>query len=293
MATLAKPNLMEARRLLLAGLDLHPDRQVPSDLDPNEVGIVGDPAHIGGYHCGTGRLFYRGTALRDYSVIESTRDARGLKANPDWASALDVGQFAVTRGGRTHTLITFSAWLVGLCKAKDPDARDIREVIYSPDGRTVRRWDALGLRDSGDDSHCWHTHISEYRDADGSRMVRLVQRYLRHINGEDDDMQLTDKVRLSPVPGMTFSDKQTTVEGALNATLAYVLQHRNQDSARADALDAKLDLVLAKLNDADPAEIEAKLDALAAAEAARAQADADRDAVLLAAVLDDEAAPAA
>jgi hypothetical protein len=68
-------------------------------------------------------------------------------------------------------------WIVGQCKAGAPDTRDIREVIYSPDGVTVKRWDRLGKRSSGDDSHRDHTHISYHRDAEGRDKVSLFKRF--------------------------------------------------------------------------------------------------------------------
>ncbi|MCW6003847.1 hypothetical protein K1W54_04520 [Micromonospora sp. CPCC 205371] len=176
--TVAKPRLLEARRLLLDHLDMHPGRTVDADLDPAEVGIVGGPSHVRSgtsYHLGKDQLIL---SRRPYSVVESVRDQRGL--NND-ASAIDIGWFRLTTRRGTFDLRHFSRWLVDLCKAGDPDTADIREVIYSLDGKTVRRWDDLGIRSAGDDSHLTHTHGSIYRDADGSCMVRLVTRYLRHI----------------------------------------------------------------------------------------------------------------
>lgn len=184
--TVAKPKLLEARRLLLDRLDAHPGRTVPADLDPAEVGIVGDEDHRGGYHVGRDRL----DPDDDYSVVESARDRRGLAAHPDWASAEDIGWFEVEIGGRTHNLRTFSRWLVKQCEAGAPDTADIREVIWSPDGVRVQRWDRLRRRTSGDSSHRTHTHISEHRDADGSRMVALFRRYITEVL--EDDMSLTD-----------------------------------------------------------------------------------------------------
>ena len=178
--TIAKPKHLEARRLLLTHLDMHPGRVVHNDLDPAEAGIVGDTAHAQGgdsYHLGADQTRARNGRDR-YSVDESPRDRQGLN---NYASGMDVGYFKVTTGRGVFDLFAFSRWLVALCKAGDPDTVDIREVIYSPDGRAVRRWDALGRRSGGDDSHLFHTHISEYRDADGSRMVRLVRRWLVHI----------------------------------------------------------------------------------------------------------------
>jgi hypothetical protein len=132
----------------------------PSDA----LGIVGDPAHVatGGYHEGRVDLAAHGRLGYDYSVVESARDARPTDA----ASALD---FAGTSWWRHLTL-----WLVDQCKAGTPGTDDIREIIYTPDGQTVRRWDRLGIRTSGDDSHLWHTHLSFFRDSEGHRGTFLA-----------------------------------------------------------------------------------------------------------------------
>lgn len=176
--TVAKSKLLEARALLLRYLNLTPGTGPASDLDPAEVGIVGSPAHVAAgtsYHLGRDDLQLD---RRPYSVYESTRDLAGLT---DEASAIDVGEFSIVSRGRTNNLRTFSAWLVSQCRAGASDTVDIREVIYSPDGVTVLRWDRLGRRTSGDSSHTYHTHLSEFRDADGSNMVALFGRYLREI----------------------------------------------------------------------------------------------------------------
>ncbi|WP_435794573.1 hypothetical protein [Micromonospora zamorensis] len=178
--TRAPANLLALRSLLLTHLDNAPG---PDDLDPAEVGIVGDPAHRGGYHCGSDRV-----VKNDYSVVESSRDRAGLTLD---AAALDVGQFEVRSGGRTHTLASFSAWCVAQCAANAADTRDIREIIYSLNGSTVKRWDRLGKRSSGDSSHRWHTHFSFFRDAikAGRDQRPLFRRYLSSIGLlEDDDM---------------------------------------------------------------------------------------------------------
>ncbi|WP_327034722.1 hypothetical protein [Micromonospora ureilytica] len=178
--TRAPANLLAVRSLLLTHLDNAPG---PDDLDPGEVGIVGDPAHRGGYHCGSDRV-----VVGDYSVVESPRDRAGLTLD---AAALDVGMFDVRSGGRTNTLASFSAWCVAQCAANAADTRDIREIIYSLDGSTVKRWDRLGRRTSGDSSHRWHTHFSFFRDAikAGRDQRPLFRRYLSSIGLlEDDDM---------------------------------------------------------------------------------------------------------
>ncbi|MDG4784364.1 hypothetical protein O7626_41120 [Micromonospora sp. WMMD1102] len=184
--TIAPENLKAVRRLLLDHLDIRENSNAyPTDLDPNEVGIIGDPNHRGGYHCGRDRV-----DDDDYSVRESSRDRSGLT---EAASALDIGQWSTTVAGKRHDLRSMSIWLVAQCKAGAADTRDIREVIYSPDGDVVKRWDRLGKRSSGDSSHRWHTHISYHRDATraGRDLTALFRRYLTTIGlaaGEDDDM---------------------------------------------------------------------------------------------------------
>ncbi|MFG1846782.1 peptidoglycan-binding domain-containing protein [Micromonospora carbonacea] len=175
MVTRAPSNLMQVRSLLLTHLDMDPGVARSADLEPNEVGIVADSAHRGGYHCGEDRV-----VTSDYSVVESSRDKAGLS---DYASALDVGWFSVTVNGRTHNLRTFSVWLVGECEANAPDTLWIREVIYSPDGVTVKRWDRLKRRSSGDTSHLSHTHASVFRDVTkaGTDLTPVFRRYLAYI----------------------------------------------------------------------------------------------------------------
>ncbi|MET7708199.1 hypothetical protein [Micromonospora sp. NPDC005413] len=178
--TRAPANLLAVRSLLLTHLDNAPG---PDDLEPAEVGIVGDPSHRGGYHCGSDRV-----VTGDYSVVESPRDRAGLTLD---AAALDVGEFEVRSGGRTHTMASFAVWCVGQCAANAADTRDIREIIYSPDGTTVKRWDRLGKRTTGDSSHRWHTHFSFFRDAikAGRDQRPMFRRYLSSIGLlEDDDM---------------------------------------------------------------------------------------------------------
>ncbi|MCX4474804.1 hypothetical protein OOK41_31585 [Micromonospora sp. NBC_01655] len=178
--TSAPAPLLAVRQLLLQHLDINKGTARAADLDPAEVGIVGDPAHIGGYHCGSDRVRRVSGKVSDYSVVESPRDQAGLAG---WACALDVGDWSVRVGGKTHDLRSFSLWLVAQCKAGTADTRDIREVIYSPDGKTVKRWDRLGRRTTGDSSHRWHTHISYFRDAikAGRDQTAVYRRYLTTI----------------------------------------------------------------------------------------------------------------
>lgn len=173
--TRAPETLLAVRRLLLDHLNVDPNSVRNDDLEPAEVGIVGDANHRGGYHCGSDRV-----VPNDYSVVESTRDSTGLTLD---AAALDVGQFTAVVGGHRYDLPHFSAWTVSQCAQGALDTRDIREVIYSLDGRTVVRWDRLGRRRGGDDSHRWHTHFSFFRDAirAGRDQRPLFRRYLTTI----------------------------------------------------------------------------------------------------------------
>ncbi|MBU8856054.1 MULTISPECIES: hypothetical protein [unclassified Micromonospora] len=191
--TSAPANLLAVRNLLLTYLNVDKKAVRADDLEPAEVGIVGDVNHRGGYHCGSDRV-----VRNDYSVVESSRDRSGLTL---YASALDVGMFSVRSGGGTHNLRTFSTWMVAQCAANAADTRDIREIIYSSDGRTVRRWDRLGRRTSGDSSHLFHTHFSFFRDSTkaGRDQTPLFRRYLTAIGmiavvKPEDDMEQTDKL---------------------------------------------------------------------------------------------------
>ena len=134
------------------------------------LGVVGDTAHQAkgiSYHLGADKL-----ASGAYSA-RTTRDTAGLS---NAASAIDLGKL----GGSLAKLRTFSRWLVNRCLvAKCPD---IREVIYSPDGSTVWRWESLDnqLRTGpgqGDLSHLGHTHISFFRDSEKRDKVGLFRPY--------------------------------------------------------------------------------------------------------------------
>lgn len=137
------------------------------------LGIVGNAAHKSGYHLGHDRIFEKtsGQGERDYSV-KTARDHSGLS---DAASAMDIGSF---KGFRR-----MSKFIVAEARANAADTRDIREVIYSPDGKTVFRWDrergfaSKPKKGEADDSHLTHTHISWYRDAEKRTKTGVFKRF--------------------------------------------------------------------------------------------------------------------
>ena len=94
------------------------------------LGVVGNKRHTVGYHLGRDRIYDGngpGLGDQDYSVVMA-RDKAGLT---DAASAIDLGKLDGTYQG----LREFSNWLVKQCQKGQPGYRDIREIIYSPDGQ--------------------------------------------------------------------------------------------------------------------------------------------------------------
>lgn len=130
------------------------------------LGVVGTRrTHRRGYHLGRNRIFGPdGVGAADYSV-QTARDKAGLS---NAASAIDLGRL----DGSLVKLYEFSAWLVEQCRADAPGTRDIREIIFSPDGRHVYGYNreagvaSRPIRGYGDRSHITHTHISFYRDSE-------------------------------------------------------------------------------------------------------------------------------
>lgn len=189
--TYAPADLLAVRLYLLTSAGLSGDA----------VGIVGDPDHIatGGYHVGNDDLARIGRLTGDYSKRESARDRPGT----DGASALDIGEFV--KG--PVSLRTLSLGLVAACVRGDPRAADIREVIYTPDGVTVRRFDRLGVRSTGDSSHLFHTHLSFFRDSEGRRaqadnVLGLLRELIEGTGpGGDDEVSWDEKIGAGYTPG--------------------------------------------------------------------------------------------
>lgn len=161
------------------------------DLSNPEVGIVGGPSHVlqgTSYHLGRDQL----KANRDPYSARNPRDRAGLS---NAASALDIDD-------DLDELAELSVWLVEQCRAGAPDTLDIREIIYSPDGAKVLRWDrergqtAKPVPDS-DLSHLTHTHISWYRDSEFRDKTNPFRRF---FEGDDHMSEWSEKDPLGPDP---------------------------------------------------------------------------------------------
>lgn len=246
--------IAEARRFVMDTL-----RSAGEDVNPASFGVIGDDSHANagtGYHLGKDAL-----KSNAYSIVESSRDRNGLT---NAAAAFDWGAFSITVKGKRHDLKSMSLWMVAQCKANAPDTRDIREIIYSPDGRTVKRWDDLGIRTTGDSSHTSHTHFSWYRDSEKRDKTALFRRYFTEIGLlEEPDMPIDDndvitlatsKLWPTPAPlqdsvGPKISLQDLLVrtflraEGANNTAMAlrtafsaFVAAEQGDDAAKAAAL---------------------------------------------------------
>lgn len=140
-------------------------------LPAKSLGIVGDTNHDDGYHLGEDRIFAPGgKGSKDYS-IQNPRDKNGLTNS---ASAIDIGGFS--------RLVELSAFLLAQMKAKSPDTSDIREIIYSLDGKRVFRFDRQGKAPQPKerippDNHRFHTHVSFYRNSRNSDQTAVFARF--------------------------------------------------------------------------------------------------------------------
>lgn len=163
--------------------------------DGVHLGIIGNARHCRGYHLGSDRIYgscacrpdgdcVAGLRDNDYSV-KTARDKAGLSTH---ASAIDLGKLADS----FTKLHTFSVWLVERARANATGTSDIREIIYSPDGNIVLRWDReRGINSEprtgeADATHLTHTHISFYRDSRSRDKVRIFAPYF-----EVDDLDIT------------------------------------------------------------------------------------------------------
>jgi hypothetical protein len=147
-------------------------------------GIVGDAAHAARatYHNGWDRAVTR-LGTTDMAVVASkdyTYAQKRDQVKSDAAMGIDLSWPLAAKG----PLYRFSNWLVEQCKAGA--CPDIREVIWSPDGKVVKHWndpykrvyDGYPIQTGhGDSSHLWHTHISFYRDSEQRAKVGLFAPY--------------------------------------------------------------------------------------------------------------------
>ena len=229
-------------------LELRDYLKPQTGLSDNEIGIVGDVNHNGGYHCGWDRRRIVNGVLKDYSWTESTRDS-GHKT--DAASAIDIGMFA--------RLVELSLWLVDECKAGAPDTADIRSIIYSPDGQVVKRWDRLGLHVGGDSSHTSHTHVSFHRDAEDRDKTAVFRRFFEgdeHM--ADEAYELLNKLtRKEGSATYTPAGPDGERYGSLSNALAIEPAQKAAVDARLAADRAEEILATLKTGGVPPAELEA------------------------------------
>lgn len=130
------------------------------DSQPIQLGgILGDSAHVYGYH--RARAVLPDT---DYSVT-LPRDRGGR----DWAaSALDITPLHAVH------VRTLTERLAAAVARGDERLRPVREFFGTLDGSAVYGWDLHSQAASASDSsHLWHVHLSIHRDV-ACRTVRLL-----------------------------------------------------------------------------------------------------------------------
>lgn len=163
-----------------------------NDQGGANLGVVGDTAHAAkgySYHLGADQL------TTDAYSRRTARDVAGLT---NAASAIDLGKL----DGSLANLRRFSVWLVAQARANASGTSDIREIIYSPDGATVLRWDrergyaSAPRSGEADDSHLTHTHVSWYRDAESRDHTTAFRPYF-----EGADVQTIVTINAYPARG--------------------------------------------------------------------------------------------
>jgi len=134
----------------------------------------------GGYHEGNDLLAVGGRLNTDYSKRESERDRPGS----DLACAIDIGRFKVDSPTGPVDNRRMTVWLLKQIDDDTEDSRWIREIIYSLDGKTVKRYDRLRIRTGGDKSHLSHEHVSSFRDdIESPHVLGLFTRFWREMDG--------------------------------------------------------------------------------------------------------------
>lgn len=188
------------------------------------LGIVGDTDHAArgvSYHLGEDQL------TADAYSRQTLRDRRGLT---NAASAIDLGRI----DGSLPKLRAFSTWLVAQGRANAPGTQDIREIIFSPDGRVVLRWDrqrgyaSMPQAGEADDTHLMHTHVSYYRDSEARDKIALFTTYGEFdVSDTINAGEGVSSTRIAQVrPGANwYHDGETTVKGGTltaGATVPYI-----------------------------------------------------------------------
>lgn len=154
--------------------------QRETGLPAASLGIQHYKPDGGGYHEGNDLLAAAGRLHTDYSKRETELDRPGSND----ACAIDIGRFRVLRHGVWVDNAFMMRWVLAEISAGAPDTLWIREIIYSLDGRTVKRYDRLGIRSTGDSSHRTHEHFSAFRDYVLSNLIpALFNRFWDWVNG--------------------------------------------------------------------------------------------------------------
>lgn len=198
------------------------------------AGTKGDSRHLRGSHRSQEWIEKsRYCTDRHYTVQSGLTDTqRRHVAGFDFNPGSDAAMKALSRR------------IIAAMKAGRLD--EVVEFFGTTDGRTVDGWDNRRNRKAtSDSSHLWHWHLSIDRRHCADR--RLMERIVAIALGEDDDMQLSDRVNLVQRPDVKYSSTATTVEGVLASTNYYVLQTRNKLLAEMAALRTQLAAVTAAL----------------------------------------------
>jgi hypothetical protein len=149
------------------------------------LGITGNAAHVAAgfsYHLGKDEL-HPGA-----SSATLQRDRNGLS---NAASAIDLGMLDTS----FSSLRTFTMWLVARCLADPAIRHDIREIIYTADGKKVQRYSGVENEifttgNQGDLSHLKHTHISFFRDSEFRDKVFLFGPFFVAAWGPDVPVEI-------------------------------------------------------------------------------------------------------
>lgn len=205
-----------------------------------------------------------------------------------WVLALDVmppkrGQKSKIDGLPLPSLQALGRQIVADRHANHPGVAWLKYINWEPE------------RDNG--GPCWHDswqpnhrrtastdrghiHASARTDYVTSRTADGYDPIAR-IRATEDDMNLTDKVKLVSGAGVKYSNPTTTVGGVLASTNYYVLALRNRVLADLAAAKLRDEAILAAVTGGSHRDVLARVDALAAQLATQAAEEAQRDADLL------------